>query len=435
MNKLIILFSSQIITILINFFISVAVARYLGADLRGEYAFIMLFVNLIPTIANFGSLSALPYVLRNDGFHYKDVESKTIKISLLFSFLSSCIVSIIYILRAQDTVGNFDENYVFIILWLCFFFSLKIWFQKIFVSLGLFKNFGWISVFGSVMVLFSVLTVIYFDWSLIGLLTAQVIINFLLFLIYLTRSWKVANFEKPKSKITTNGYYKAIFDFSKKSFVGDLANRVSLRLDQIFISVLLAANDLGIYVIAVVLCELLFTFMNSIGMVLFREIANEKSMHAKRSITERSSRIIFSFSILVALIFGSLCYYLIPILYGEEFNFSKFVLLAYLPGVVFYNICSIISKFNGASGLVIYNTYTQVLTLIIGLPVIFWLTKNYQIIGAAIGSTLMFSFSSLIAMFFYFHLKKEISNIFFCNKTDMVFVTSSIKQYFKFKLN
>ena len=158
-------------------FISCAVARYVGADLRGEYAFIMLFVNLIPTIANFGSLSALPYVLRNDGFHYKDVESKTIKISLLFSFLSSCIVSIIYILRAQDTVGNFDENYVFIILWLCFFFSLKIWFQKIFVSLGLFKNFGWISVFGSVMVLFSVLTVIYFDWSLIGLLVAQLIIN------------------------------------------------------------------------------------------------------------------------------------------------------------------------------------------------------------------------------------------------------------------
>ena len=87
MNKVLILFFSHSSVFVINFILSIMVARYLGPELRGEYAFIMLLVNLIPTIANFGSISSLPYLLRNDGYQYGAVRFKIIYLSIILSKL------------------------------------------------------------------------------------------------------------------------------------------------------------------------------------------------------------------------------------------------------------------------------------------------------------------------------------------------------------
>ncbi len=427
MNKVLILFFSHSSVFVINFILSIMVARYLGPELRGEYAFIMLLVNLIPTIANFGSISSLPYLLRNDGYQYGAVRFKIIYLSILFSFLSSLIVSITFVLKFNNNIQYYFEPTVIFIFLLANIFSLKIWFQKIVIAHGFFKSYSWLTLFASALLLVSTSIVIYKKGSIFEFIIAQLFVNFIILVIYIFLSSKEEKKSTKSKPLKDNHFYSSVLAYSKYAFPGDLANRLNLRLDQIVISFVLSSSSLGIYVISVVICEMIFAFMQALGMVLFRRIANSPNKEDQKNLMEKVSRIIFAFSIPAGIIFAMAFYHLIPLLYGENFNDAKYVLLLYLPGVLLYNIHSIISKYFAAIGFVKLNTYAQIFSLIISAPFLFYLTSSMGILGAALGSTITYSLCSLFSIFYYYKMRNKFVNLFVVSKADMVFLYQSLK--------
>ena len=167
--------------------------------------------------------------------------------------------------------------------------------------------------------------------------------------------------------------------------------------------------------------------MQALGMVLFRRIANSPNKEDQKNLMEKVSRIIFAFSIPAGIIFAMAFYHLIPLLYGENFNDAKYVLLLYLPGVLLYNIHSIISKYFAAIGFVKLNTYAQIFSLIISAPFLFYLTSSMGILGAALGSTITYSLCSLFSIFYYYKMRNKFVNLFVVSKADMVFLYQSLK--------
>lgn len=188
-------------------------------------------------------------------------------------------------------------------------------------------------------------------------------------------------------------------------YIGAIANLLTFRIDQLMVNVLIGQEAVGLYTVSVRWAELLF-FLDSavISAALYR--ISSSSRDDSRRLTFRLFRLQLLISAGGGALLAAAAYPLIDFLYGAAYGPSALPLMVLIPGVVSWSAGKILSQ---------HLTYNLG---IFWLPVTFslagaatnillnlWLIPSFNILGAAVASSLSYLLVILLTMAAFYVLR------------------------------
>ncbi len=185
--------------------------------------------------------------------------------------------------------------------------------------------------------------------------------------------------------------------FGYRTQVTSLTNYFNQRIDQLFLSLLVAPQELGLYVVAVTLSTTVTVFPQAAGIVTFSRGSSQRSDDARVTIGES-----FRASLLWLLVACTALYLLAPFLirhvFGAAFEGSILACRILLPGALMIGLKQVL--YNGSSalgrpGLPSIAEGASVAVTAVGL---YLLVPRYGYIGAAIISTVAYTISLLVML-------------------------------------
>jgi O-antigen/teichoic acid export membrane protein len=189
----------------------------------------------------------------------------------------------------------------------------------------------------------------------------------------------------------------SLIHFGFRAQATNLTNYFNQRIDQLVLSLFVPPQQLGFYVVAVTLSTVVTVFPQAAGIVTFARGSGQHLEDAKATIGHS-----FRASLIWLLICGSLLYMLCPMLirlvFGGAFSGSILACRILLPGALMIGLNQVL--YNGASalgrpGLPSCAEGASMAVTAIGL---YLLVPRYGYIGAAIVSSVAYTFSFLLML-------------------------------------
>lgn len=219
-------------------------------------------------------------------------------------------------------------------------------------------------------------------------------------------------------------FIKKSFSYGLKGWLGDMAVRANIRLDQIILGAVASPALLGIYGISVLLVELIWVIPDSIGPVLFNRIAAEQNPKERINITIKMNRTLLYISTFVGIGLALVSYYIIiPLGYGQAYSGAIVPLLILIPGSVLFIIAKVTTKLLSGSGHIAATSTAMVVGSTITIILYFILIPKYDIIGAALASSLGYVAVSAACLYQYHkHFRKDLSSLFLFKMDDFIWI-------------
>ncbi|MGB1249196.1 MAG: lipopolysaccharide biosynthesis protein [Candidatus Promineifilaceae bacterium] len=177
-------------------------------------------------------------------------------------------------------------------------------------------------------------------------------------------------------------------------YFGRIATFLNQRLDTFLIVTLLNDEALGLYGVATTFAELLWQLPNAVNLVLLANIATLAPLLAIRR-TEYTGRLIFTIVLGGACLLGIVGGWLVPLVYGETYVGSVAPLLWLLPGIIMLSTFGIIETHFRALDRPLIPSYAAAFGVLINIVCNLILIPRYQLVGAAIASTIAYSVQSI----------------------------------------
>lgn len=389
----------QLINIFISFIISTIVARELGAKNYGEISYIILIINIVSGYYHLGIIngSALMYKVKKD-------RKITLSSNIMFCFISlSLLLSILFIFRNNIFV-NIDNQ----IFWLMCFGILLL---SLFKVLNLYyisqerikemsQKISWLKL------LYGILVILLFIAKKI-----TVKIYFLSYLSYLLLQFFLLWIDKNEvvEKQIDFKILKKEFQIGFWIFLGAFFIFINYRVDQLFIKYYLGNELLGIYTVAVNLSELLFIVSASVSTSLLGSLINKNKKYDKYKLVEKTLKIT-SILIILLIFIGILMRPLIPIIYGNDYDLSKDIIIILFIGNFFANIGKIISSYFISEGKTYIHALICFTIMLVNIGLNFIFIKNLEIYGAALASCISYLIYGIIYYIFFKREVKEYEN-------------------------
>jgi O-antigen/teichoic acid export membrane protein len=191
------------------------------------------------------------------------------------------------------------------------------------------------------------------------------------------------------------------FSFSSRIHIGSLAALANGRLDQLLMTALVAPRALGLYAIAVTFSELLRQFAIAVTTVLYPKVAAEATPEIRRETAIRTTR----WMLLIGCV-GAVCMFfiapiIVPLLWGSHFSGSIRTLQVLLPGTVALSTGVTMAASLHGAGRPGVSTIAEVASLIVMVPLLYFLLPRMGIFGAGLASTCGY-FTNFLVIACYF---------------------------------
>lgn len=325
------------------FCINIFLARYLSVELYGKINLLLSFTLIINTISDLGfsntnvifnnklktSFSKNELLLATTYFFKKNlpiVVSVGLILILIFGILFDLTSLEILFLFVQGLLITFFR------FLLSFHQAFGNWTRFNFLNLSL-NVFKILFIGGSfyIPLFINLETILSYNVILIFLIISC-IISFIISFIF---SWKYISLKSPYVIMP-----KLVREFKKiwHPLIGiNIIIVLAMRSDTLIIQKFLGDKYLGIYSVANSLALVFPLITNSIMQVLLKENSNKGSSFLKRILDLQKKYFIFILAILILLEF--LSYYIISVLFGEEFKISviyfQVLIVAHVGGLIF----------------------------------------------------------------------------------------------------
>ena len=192
-------------------------------------------------------------------------------------------------------------------------------------------------------------------------------------------------------------FFKDTYNYGIKGWLGDLALRLNLRIDQMILGVY-SAYALGIYGVAVLLAEILWIIPDSLGPILMNKIAQEESIEKRNELVYKLHRVTFYGSFFLSVLGAVAGYFLIPVLFSEKYEAAILPFFLVLPGIVVFTSAKIMTKLFSGTGKVIYSTNIILIGTGLSVSSYFILIPHYGANGAALGSSIGYAAASIASL-------------------------------------
>ncbi len=431
----------QILNVFFSFFMSILLARLLGAEERGNLVLFITSSSFISTIIEFCLGSAITYYIASDKFPI----NKTITTLIYWTLIALLIVILItlaspYIGIQQFLYGELTIN-----------FSLKIYFVVI-VTLSVFnsllsaiflavKNFKVINLLtiGTL----GLTTFLYFSFLIVKTqsnfkfnaelvaLTMTIVLAIRSIIMIFIYSKKISIY--PSKNILPYSDMKALFSLSFINYISNTVLFLTYKMDFWFVTYYNGPKVLGIYSLAVNLAQLFWMLPNSVGVVLFPNIASMNPFEALRY-TQMLCRIIFTFTIIFGAIAGYLLSFFIPYIYGLQFTPSSYLLIILLIGVLPFSVKIIIASYYAGINKTKIDMIGAVITFFICLVFDIILIPKYGVVGASIATIIAYVCNILFMIITFRKItNSSFSSFLLIKKEDIKLVTQFVNSKVKVK--
>lgn len=375
----------------------IMVARTLGPAGKGTLALIILIAMILKMLGGLGMEFANVYYISKNKNKVHIILSNNV---FLWS-LSVIAITGIVILTKDFIINSFlpQFNPIFFNFGLIIFpFMLWLGFSlTIFQGLEKFKEFNILKISEPISrVIFLLLLMVFFKMGITGAASAlslAYIVAALLSIMLMRR------YVKSRLAVNRNLFAKSI-KYGVKGQIGIFFQFFNYRLDMFIINSFLNISAVGFYSVSVAIAELLWHVPNSIALTLFPRIST-KAKESANEFTCRISRNSISIMLIIAPILTLASIFIIPLFYGDSFKASIGPLHILLPGVVCFGLVKILTAHLHGQGKPHYGSIATICSLIFTIGFDFLLIPRMGITGAALATTIAYSFSLIVTLIFF----------------------------------
>ncbi len=395
-------FVSGVLNLLVGVGTSVILARVLGPEGRGIYALAALLPSLIVTFSNLGIGSATVYYVARSEFRRQEILGNNFLLSLGIGVLGVLAGVIVVLFFKQRIFPGVDSSYLLLALALV---PAQVFFSYVrYVLLGAqrIKEFNYIQVAQSI--LFLVLLAIALlglragvTGAILAVLLTWVFIDVLVF--RLAKAVAGGIDYKPNSS-----YIKRAITYGVQAHLSNILGFLNYRVDMFLVNGFLGPAAVGMYAVGVGLVEKLWMISQAASTVLFPRVAAETEEQKRKEFTPLVARTVLWTSVFGALVLAFLSRWIILLLYSEAFLPAVSALQALLAGIVMLSAGRVLSNDISGRGFPGLNIYIGIAAVATNIALNFLWIPYYGIVGAAWASTVSYSVSFLLALFFYCRL-------------------------------
>jgi len=169
------------------------------------------------------------------------------------------------------------------------------------------------------------------------------------------------------------------------------------RLDVFLVNYFLDPAQVGLYMLAVMITELLLFVPRSVGFVLFPRVASFDRITSSNvmPLISRQTLLITAIGGVSLVVISP---FAIPFVYGNTFAPSVQAILLLIPGIVMLSLGWVLSSYLDGYGLPHYVSYLRGITLIVTIVLDLTLIPKLGIAGAALASTGAYTIYTLCSM-------------------------------------
>ncbi|MFV1981652.1 MAG: polysaccharide biosynthesis C-terminal domain-containing protein, partial [Rhodothermia bacterium] len=211
---------------------------------------------------------------------------------------------------------------------------------------------------------------------------------------------------RPRLRIELKFLAKAAH-YGFKAWIGALANRTSIRLDQFVVGFVQAPEVLGVYRIAVMIAELLWLAPDAVTIPLFNRISKTEKLTDRLRVTMQSHRVLIV--VVSALGAGLLVtsWWAVPWILGPDYIDARWLLAILLPGATMLVTARFLGMFFTASGMPEKASAVEVVGAAASFAGYLTLIPLLGVAGAAIATSASYSVIAVTAYFMFVRTAKS----------------------------
>lgn len=206
------------------------------------------------------------------------------------------------------------------------------------------------------------------------------------------------SYQKKQQSNDNISWERDLFSYSTIAFFSNCLYFIALRVDYWIIGLFNSKEQLGYYVLAVRLSQLIWMLPTLLAALILPKVGK---VDFKNQNLERLIRLVFSFNLFGGLILAFSSFYLIPLIFGKEFTRSILPFCLILPGIVLLSLQIILSAYFSGKGEIKTDLVTSIVLLIMIILFDLLLIPRFGIIGASIASSFAYSISGLFTYYLY----------------------------------
>ena len=218
------------------------------------------------------------------------------------------------------------------------------------------------------------------------------------------------------------------FSYSFIVFITNILQFLAYRVDYWLVDFYHGTESLGLYSLAVRLCQLFWVLPVLFASILFPRVADKgiEPGSAKLLLLLRCSN---TFSLIAIVITAAVAGWGIPLFFGKEFNSSVVPFLYLLPGIFMFGINIILAAYFAGKNRLHINLTGSAICFVMVLLLDLWLIPLKGISGAAIASSIAYAVAAVYSMWMFMRIGKEpLSSLLFLQKKDWLLVKEVYKK-------
>jgi O-antigen/teichoic acid export membrane protein len=386
---------TQIVVLVATMFSSVFISRALLPTGKGIITFYITLITTISTVASLGISKGFIYEIAQT-HQDKNVIRNATTAAILDSIFATLCAAIIIGLRISDYFDKIEGVTLFFAL-------VTVWATGLMGSGGaILRGMDLIPLcnLGSIIYQLSYLIIIILLYVTCEITTEMVIIGYSINTIITAIYYFVLILKRVPGWGFDLSISVKFFSYGLKYFGYNLFTILHIRIDVFIIGIFLSKADLGSYSIAVMFAQLLWQLPMSVNFVLFPFIASQTDLSQASVNTAQISRLSTILAIVAGVGLALFAPIAVEVLYGNAFLPAIEPMRYLIPGVISFSIVQVTSAYligrNRIKDLTISSSVIVILNVVINLLLI----PHWGIRGAALTSSVTYTFNALILAWF-----------------------------------
>jgi O-antigen/teichoic acid export membrane protein len=397
--NVVVVFAVKTVSTIIGMATGIVVARALGPSGKGSFTLVTTFPALVFCLVHLGIAEANVYFLRRQTGR---IEAAIVRANTLFltGLISGITILVLLIFKpyiCASVLSGLSSGYFYIILLLIPFFIFETFGSSLLIA---FERFKLLSSLDFLLRLFDTVSVLVVLYALhLGL--AGVVLCFLLyFVIKCVALFWLGFWRQPIRRYPDLRAILSSVTFGLKSHAQSLTGVLHYKIDIYILAAFLGAIEIGYYSIAVALVSLIFFIPNAVGHVMYPRIAALKEGDA-HIFTAQACRNTLFITMLPAVTIMVCGRFLIELMYGAQYLPACEALYLLMPGTISMCIYKILTRNFTSRNRQQLTVYAGLLGLGTNIVLNLALIPGWGIAGAALATTISYSTTSFLLLFFF----------------------------------
>ncbi len=218
-----------------------------------------------------------------------------------------------------------------------------------------------------------------------------------------------------------------VWSYSLPCYLGNVLQHLNYRLDVFLVTFFRDERELGLYMTAVGVAQLLWLPSVAMQTVLFPRLTSLTDDAHRIGNASQVARVMLAMSLGMGAMLALVARWAVPLVYGDRFVPSVLPLWLLLPGITVFCLPQVLCAYISAIGKPQINLWVAAVALVVTVTINLSLVPIIGMIGAAIASTASYSVTSLLTVLIFRRLTGcRLRDTLLLNRSDLRLISTRL---------